>query len=324
MKFFYVCFLAIISAITFAQVNLGNGLQACYPFTGNANDLKNNLNGIVTGTVTQTNGHTGNVNDAYQFFGSNNSFIQLPDTNFLKPTNYLSFSAWIKPGLISSPTQYMLFTKNTGTSNFETYALTLSNNGLLTVVKSFSNGITAEASYSPALTAGTWYHAAFTMGNDSIKLFVNGQLKSTKTTTIAFNYQSGKKVYLGGTNESVFPASFTGVIDNVLFYNRKLNGSEVYALYSMDPACNAVGLNEFSDSGSSLKVFPNPNNGKFIIQNAGNNKIEISDILGRNIKFSSQSINGNTEVYITQVGIYFVRLIGENNSVTGITKVVVE
>lgn len=324
MNKLYIIYFTLHTFLSFAQVNLSNGLQACYPFTGNANDLKNNLYGTVMGTVALTSGHTGNLNDAYQFFGANNSFIQLPDTNLLKPTNYLSFSAWIKPGLISNPTQYMLFTKNSGTSNFEAYALTLSNNGKITAVKSFSNGLTAEAAYSVTAVTGNWYHVAFTMGNDSIKIFINGVLAGVKTTTLAFNYQSGKKVYLGGTNESAYTAPYTGVIDNVRFYNRKLNGNEVYALFTMDPACNSEGINENMENGFTLTIFPNPNNGKFVVQNIGNNKVEVFDLLGKNIRAYSNLINGNTEIFIPQNGIYLVRLINENNTVLGVKKVVVE
>lgn len=75
-----------------------------------------------------------------------------------------------------------------------------------------------------------------------MKIYVNGVLENTSTTTINnYNYQSGKEVILGGTNETQIDPPFEGSMDNFRIYNRVINAAEVSALYNQDPACVASG-----------------------------------------------------------------------------------
>ncbi len=212
--------------------------------------------------------------------------------------------------MVSTPTQYILYTKNPSTSNnFESYALTLSYTGVFTVVKSYGNAVTKEAINTSSVIAGTWYHVAMAIGNDSLKLWVNGVLKATNTVTFSFNYLAGKNIYLGSTNESNYYAPFTGVIDNPRFYDRKLNGDEVNALYTNDPTCFAVGIKEANNNPNEVSLYPNPSNGKFYLKNSNGDNIEIVDVLGKQVLFNLEKIDDTTSSFsIKGKGLYFVRI----------------
>jgi hypothetical protein len=80
-----ICFIFITSLSftpLYGQINLKNGLVACYPFNTYANDESGNgNNGIVNG-ATLTTDRFGKANSAYNFNGS--SYIELPDNKSME------------------------------------------------------------------------------------------------------------------------------------------------------------------------------------------------------------------------------------------------
>jgi len=237
IKFFIVFGLCLFWKLK-SQTNLNVGLTACYALNGNALEPINNLNGTL-GAITTTLDRYSNANSAIKFLGSASSFIELPDDPLLKPTNELSFSAFIKFDLLNAP-QYIVFTKNNANSNFESYALVtaiVNGNYRFRVHKGDGTGSTTLITGTTNIQIGTWYHVAITMDNSNLNIYVNGVLENTITTSHSFNYQNNKKVYLGGTNESSFNGPFNGSLDNVRFYNRFLNPAEITSLLILDPVC---------------------------------------------------------------------------------------
>lgn len=57
---------------------------------------------------------------------------------------------------------------------------------------------------------------------------------------------------------------------------------------------------------ASLQVHPNPSTGRFIIQTKGDSRIEIYSLTGDLVWFRDK-VNGKTEAYIRQTGIFFVK-----------------
>ena len=78
-----------------------------------------------------------------------------------------------------------------------------------------------------------------------------------------------------------------------------------------------VGLNPLAEAleASSVKIFPNPNNGKFYLKSLNKNDIKIFDLQGRLVKFSMLEIDSNTkEIEIDAVnGMYNVQIIYSNS-----------
>lgn len=232
MKVFFFSILLFTSSFINSQT-LSTSLTACYSFLGNSNDPISGLNGTLS-AVTPTVDRFNVANSAYRFNGVNNSYIELPDNPLLKPSNAISISCWIKPLILT--TQYVVFTKNPYSTNHEAYALVVIG-GKVRVQK--SNGTTSNiADGTSNLNTNTWYHIAGTIDNSSVKVYVNGVLENTTPSSMSFTYQTGRRVYLGGSNESAAYLPFSGTIDNVRFYNRVLTVTEINQLYTLDPSCS--------------------------------------------------------------------------------------
>lgn len=257
----------ILCVILAGSQNLANSLQACYPFDGNSQNYASSgssLDGTLT-NVASTSGHTGNANTAYSLNGTIGSYIELPDNPHLK-SDSVFFSGWFRidslPNLNASPSlEYMVYTSNGCTSNFEAYSLHLSydysaNHYAFCVTKCGSDcGIKPQIYSIIAPVTGNWYHVCFYIDNSVMKLYVNGAFQSSVTHSVQFGYQTGKKVYLGVTNESNFNYPFKGAVDNVRFYHRELTQQEITQLYTQDPACDASSgppVSSFSVSGTQI------------------------------------------------------------------------
>lgn len=254
-KYLQLTFL-LVNACVFSQVNLNSSLTACYALNGNASEPINTLTGTLS-AVTATVDRFSNASSALAFNGSTVSYVELPDSPLLKPTNAISFSAWIKTNVLTS--QYILMTKNSAVSNFEAYCLTivnLSGQCKFRAQKGDGLGGTVIVTGTNSLSASTWYHVTVTIDNSNINLYTNGSLVATTALTIPFNYMTNKKVILGGSNEPAFNLPFNGSMDNIRFYNRVLNASEVSQLYTLDPSCTSglVPAASFSSSPSAICV----------------------------------------------------------------------
>jgi hypothetical protein len=222
----------------FPQVNLSASLTACYALDGSAVEPINNLTGTLS-AVTATVDRFNNPGSAMRFNGTASSKIKLPSNTLIKPTSDLSFSAWIKPESLTS--MEIVFTKNIYSMYFSAYALTFQNNGQGYKFRGYrQNGSTSNFIDGTTVVTNpnSWYHVVLTIDNNNMRIYVNGVLENTVACFItSYNYQTGKEVILGGTNETVLDFPFLGSMDNVRFYNRVINASEVATLYSQDPTC---------------------------------------------------------------------------------------
>ena len=91
-----------------------------------------------------------------------------------------------------------------------------------------NSGFDKEATAAPALPVGVWSHIAVTYDNTAIKLYVNGALRNTFTTTGAISASTGP-LQIGGNNVFSLPGTefFAGLIDEVRVYNRALSAAEI-------------------------------------------------------------------------------------------------
>lgn len=254
---YFACVLIIFALKLSSQVNLSSSLTACYALNGNGAEPINSLTGSLS-AVTPTVDRFNNPSSAIRFSGSSNSKILLPNSPLIKPSNEISFSVWVKPESLNW--MEILFTKNTSSSYYSAYALTFQNNGSGYKFRGYrQNGVTSNVidAVTTVTAANTWYHVVFTISNSSMQIYVNGVLENTVACFITnYNYQAGKEVVLGGTNETVLDFPFLGSMDNIRFYNRVINATEVSALYSQDPNCVSGVAPDALFSASSITICP--------------------------------------------------------------------
>lgn len=85
-----------------------------------------------------------------------------------------------------------------------------------------------------AIPRGEWTHLAFTYSDaaDELKLYVDGQLRTTATTSGLVNLDSGLTI---GTREDLAASFFDGTLDELAFYSRALSGDEILARFGAGP-----------------------------------------------------------------------------------------
>jgi len=241
----FLCLILLSCLRVMAQSTLLNGLQACYPLDNNAINYAatgSAYNGTLVNT-TQAIGHTNVANTAYKLNGTTSSYIVLPGLSGLK-NNSVFFSGWFYIDSLP-PEQYLVYTNNGCTFNFEAYSLityydfTVSQQVFQVSKANGSCQYAPQVQSSTAPSVGNWYHIGFFISQDTMKLYVNGVLEDQTSHTILFNYAPGKDVYIGVTNESNFNLPFKGRVDDVRFYNRQLTPAEVMTLYTTGAPCLA-------------------------------------------------------------------------------------
>ncbi len=311
-----------ISQIYFSA-NLLNGLVACYPFTGNANDGSGNgHHGTVT-TSTLTADRFVSVNSAYVFDGTS-GHVLVPADSFLN-ANY-TYSAWVKANSVPAfgGSTYILSIGSTAGDQ----AISVQNNsnwvGWSAAGYTGTGGVPgATQSVSGSLpTVGTWYHLVATRNDSTLKLYVNGQIAAITYPPAAPYYGSDpvKKVVIG--ERFALSNTFDGVIDDARVYKRALTSAEVMVLYLSPAGCSMssgeltcsgfVSVNE-NDLEGGFKLYPNPSKGVFDLElgnNESNMKVFIVNSMGQIVyentieKFGNKSEKINLSACAK--GMYFV------------------
>jgi gliding motility-associated-like protein len=233
--------LLLSTTAIFAQVNLKNGLVACYPFNANAKDESGNGNNGTVNGATLTTDRFGKANSAYNFNGS--SLIAVNPAQF-KNQSY-TYATWVKLDNLPSAGDNNCFITVGGAGGDQVLSVTSSyqaqtSNGFNVGGYNNGNPIQSNNWNNVTPTIGKWYHVACTRDNNSVKLYVDGQLianNSILTTTggTTPNYGSPTYVTFGARNGGA-SQYMQGSLDDIHLYNRPLSAAEVKALYDENPA----------------------------------------------------------------------------------------
>jgi hypothetical protein len=224
------------------------GLISWWPGDGSANDLQTTNNGTLMGGATA--GAAGMVAQAFSFDGTN-SYVQIPDSASLRPTNF-TIECWVRfrslnsAGSGSSPAgdQYLVFKQNSRSASFEGFDLSktrISGGDVFRLLISSASGQSAEIRSSTLVATGAWYHVAAVRGTNFTQLYVNGVLERQTNVTFAQDY-GALPVYFGTSGQSFWDHKLNGFLDEVSLYNRALSSNEVAAIYSAGAAgkCKAL------------------------------------------------------------------------------------
>jgi len=210
--------------------NLQNGLVAYYPFCGNANDASGNGNdgNLSSNSPTLTLDRFGNSNSAYQF--NVNQLISAPIVN----SSVFTAAAWVRFDSYNActsggPGSYFISHKSN--------AYYGNGFGLGQVNGQFSwfnynTSANNNQQYPGPVDLYRWYFVAETFNsNGAAYLYVDGEKVDSM---LIGNIITGGIVYdfkIGGEIDNPTVCWFDGIIDDVFYYHRALDESEIQDLY---------------------------------------------------------------------------------------------
>lgn len=237
---FLLCFLCL-SQFCAAQVNLDKGLQAYYPFNGNANDESSNKNNPVFNNATITSDRFGNANSAYHFNGVY-QYMRIPNNPSINFNNEISLSVWVRPtgfyyGICHAS---QLISKGGGNYNDGNYALRY-DDALYTMGRG-CDGAKCDTLHQNFRGTGTvlkpyggefikknkWYNVLYTNDGKTAKLYVDCQLKYSVVFPETFT--NSEDLFFGKSDDELFPFWLNGDLDDIRIYNRALTDNEITAL----------------------------------------------------------------------------------------------
>jgi len=228
------CFLIVMSVTAGVRADLNDGLVARYPFNGNAED-------------TSGNGNTGSVVGAtFEPFGSNNklalacngtaaTYVVVPESSSLEPTNGISISFWCNgiPGSIGYGTilrkadncgagYYIRAADNSGTNNTPTFRIDPAD--------PCGPPNSAILPFLPC-TGTNWqqFVATYSVADGLMKTYFDGVL--VNQLAYSNELQNSGDLYIGGATVHPQDGGFAGLISDLRIYNRELAPTEVQELF---------------------------------------------------------------------------------------------
>ena len=306
-------------------VQLAKGLVGYYPMDeGSGNTTVNTApgddvapNGQLINDPQWVPGKSGN---AIRFDSQKNGYIDLNNYDPSKGADALSVSCWINwdgedgnwQGICAKRSSWepsdilwsMVLDINSGGIQFETNT---TDQGKVFII-------------SPSLPIKEWMHLSLVYADSWARFYMNGTLVSEGYMVLGDNRNAAFLVGCGEPNGSV---AFSGIIDELRFYNRALNTSEVRTLNNLDSSGSENSLTKGILGFQLYQNYPNPFNPQthidFNINVRTHVNIDIFDLTGRKVASPIDEIkspgsygivwNGtNQQGVLVPSGIYFYRL----------------
>lgn len=303
MNKFLTSLFILLSFYSFSQVNLESGLQAYYPFNGNANDESGNgNNGVVSGS-TLINDRDGKENNAYSFDGVDD-YIQLPYSSKLEPSIF-SISLWFKTTV--SQNLYLIASDHPTSAPakcFHGFYLRLTSEGKI------EYGIDASSKCSDGfgvnskdtLNDGKWHNIVATYDGNTMILYIDS-IKNGEETNVVYG-KTKQAIKIGDSNYHYekhshgYSEYFDGVIDDIYIYNRILTQEEITQLSSNKPNSPVVeSLTECDNlplilvaQGENIKWYSDEAKTNLVFE--GNSYAPTSPQKGENNYWVTQTVNG--------------------------------
>jgi hypothetical protein len=155
------------------------------------------------------------------------SYLRVPGSPSLNMTTAVTVEFWAKRRTISGTYQVLVGKPGDGQSQNENYAVWLTTSNKYTAY--FGNGTTYVAVQTPAITDTNWHYVVTTDDGSTAKIYLDGVLKQTASTTLSLTPNS-QPLNIGRTNNNRY--FFNGWLDEMAIYPTALSGTTVQAHYN--------------------------------------------------------------------------------------------
>ncbi|MEI8375788.1 MAG: LamG domain-containing protein [Planctomycetota bacterium] len=181
------------------------------------------------GIVNGANLVEGRVGSALSF-GGKDQCVECKNSESLNPTKAITICAWVKAHSWGSADIHNLVTKESNEQgSVRGYYLRLCGVTVSLLELTISNGNWHGTRCPPCLELGRWYHLAGTYDGDKLKVFVDGNLRSSSEMSGAMPPSSSNlKVGAGPPSWS-----FDGVMDEVAVFDRALTDKEIQSVWRL-------------------------------------------------------------------------------------------
>jgi len=205
------------------------GFIPSYPRTGTTwYDLSgNNLNGTLTNGPVYNSGNGGSI-----FTDGTNQRISFNISTAGSDTGSYTFSSWFKNDNYSEVKQ-ILNRGRDGNGSGWSLLLSISTAGIASagVVTTVPTEVGFQASGTSTLSLNTWYYitGVWDAAGSSIKIYVNGTLEGTLTTSGTTLRTSTVAWQIGSITTTNFTSGYNAIMQ---VYNRVLSGAEILQNYN--------------------------------------------------------------------------------------------
>lgn len=199
------------SELTPYTPSIREGSKYCYDISGLTNNipLSEDINPLFVSDTARYSGSY-NFNEVGQTIGTR---------EHIKPTKNVSISAWVKSSKIDTVTE-----PNVDVDGINIY---VSNSGIIHLVGTFGD-LNSNVS-----CIDTWTHACGTYDGTTVKLYVNGVLKSSKS------YSSDLKYVKGAAISSDSKSGITCKVSDFRIFSTALKDDYITDLYNMGAAVSS-------------------------------------------------------------------------------------
>ncbi len=207
-----------------------SGLVGWWAGDGNADDISGNgLNGAFNGTNSFS---IGKVGQNFNFTGSQT--VQVADTSALDFTNAFTIEMWVSPTAAGSNLGQTFFVSKGDMNNTNTQSYGILFADTRQIVNRAANGSALDQLVSNAqIPLNTFTHIATTYDGSTLKIYINGVLDSSKTTSLGTLLNSSQPLIIGGAD---FGGGSTinaqSAIDETALYNRALTDPEIASVFN--------------------------------------------------------------------------------------------
>jgi len=163
-------------------------------------------------------------------FDGENDFIEISDNDQHDITTAITVSAWINVNTLSTERDQFIVAKGWDNDNYS-WGLAIDPVNPVVEWVLFNGSSNPHATSITSIEIGVWYHLVGTYNGSEMKLYINGELEATTSTSIQIgNQQSG--VIIGKWPYQ--PYYFNGIISDVAIWNQYLTINEIQEIYAGD------------------------------------------------------------------------------------------
>jgi hypothetical protein len=214
-----------------------DGLVACYPFSGNADDESGNSHDGVVNGASLTTDRFGREGNAYSFDGVDD-FIEVANTNGSFDLLSFTLSVWAKPSASSYEYGWIVYKNAQQGLNQDNFSLCLhEDQSYLFKVEETSNsvdGVNYDA-FSSQHADNEWHHVVGTFDGTALRVYVDGIEEDFLNVPQTVPFTGPAPLIIGNNTYSNHPAGpFSGAVDDIRIYDWALSEEHITALYRED------------------------------------------------------------------------------------------